>query len=277
MNDTGLKKRIFILVFAIVLIVASFTFVNAYYNNTSSMSILAGLVGDFDTGDGDINMMFYKESDGKFVRTYAAPALGYRFDDTLTDCTITCSNSNSSASCYYHYDSTNNTFSINSEDKVTCKFYFKEEAEADIIVNVLKEDENGTYEYNSKTYSLSENIPAYGYEYVTNGYTCDNNSTLTYDSNEKVFNVNTTQKEVCYVYFDKNGKTADVIANIYVQNESGTYEKVEYIPQNKTYTLSQTQTSSCTDSNAEISYENGYINISASEKQTCTVYLDLVK
>ena len=275
MNVTSNKNKFFIAIFVFTLMIISFTFVKAYYNSTSSMSILASLVGDFDTGDGDINMMFYKETNGKYVRTFAAPALGYTFDDTLTTCSIECSNSNPNAACYYHYDSSNNSFSIDSNNKVTCKFYFKEDVKADIIVNILKEDENGTYEYNSKKYSLSEHVPAYGYEFVTNGYSCDNNSTLTYDSNNRVFNVHTTQKETCYAYFDKNGKTADVTTSIYVQNANGTYEKVDYIPQNKTYQLSQSQ-SSCTDSNATITYENGYISISAVEKQTCSIYLDLI-
>ena len=193
MNDTRRKKTFILVTFAIILVVISFTFVSAYYNNTSSISILASLVGDFDFGDGDINMMFYKESNGSYVKTFAAPAIGYTFDDTLTTCSIECSNSNPNAACYYHYDANNKTFSINSDDKVTCKFYFKEDVSADITVNILKEDENGTYEYNSKTYSLSEYVPAYGYEFVTNGYSCDNNSTLTYDSTNRVFNVHATQ------------------------------------------------------------------------------------
>ena len=97
----------------------------AFYTNTSSMRVLASLVGDFDSGDGDINMMFYKQNDeGEYIRTYAIPALGYTFDDTKTICSTTCSNSDSSAACYYSYNSENKTITMDSEDKVTCKFFF---------------------------------------------------------------------------------------------------------------------------------------------------------
>ena len=47
-------------------------------------------------------------------------------------------------------------------------------------------------------------------------------------------------------------------------------------PQNNTYQLSQTETSSCTDENAVITFENGYVSITAEKQQVCTIYLDLV-
>lgn len=276
MNNLRNRKIFIISCFTILLLILSVTFANAYYNSGSEIGILASLVGDFDTGDGDVNMMFYKQSGNDYVRTFAVPAMGYTFDDTKTRCTLECSNSDPTASCYYSYNSNNKSFTLNSEDKVTCKFYFNETYSSDINIYVLKEDDDGTYEYNLKKYSLAENIPAYGFVY-TNHYACDNNSTLTYDSNTKSFMVETTQKDNCYVYFDKDNRTADVITNIYVNNGNSTYEKVQSIPRNKTYTLSQSQTSSCTDANATITYENGYIIISAEEMQTCNVYLDVVE
>lgn len=285
MKNLKAKKIIFAFAFLSLMLVIGISVANAYYTNTSSISVLASLVGDFDSGDGDINMIYYKENDeGRYVRTYAIPALGYTFNDAKTNCNQTCSNSDSSASCYYNYDSTTHSINLDSEDKVTCKFYFDKEINADVIVNILKQDENGTYEYNSNKYSLSENVPAFGYDYV--GYSCTNGSTAQYISDTRTFKVNTTQKDTCYVYFDTNEEVADIVTKIYIK-ENTEYKEVEYIPQNKTYTLSQTEASYCVNgitdnasySNANsstISYENGYINIDSSEQQTCKVYLDLV-
>lgn len=275
MKNLNNKKIITSIILFSLLLILSLSFVNAYYNNTSSISVLASLVGDFEMGDGDVNMMFYKQVGSGYAKTPSVPALGYTFDDTKTNCSITCSNSNENADCYYHYNDSNKTFTINSDDKVTCKFYFNEDASPDINIYVLKEAENGSFEYNLKTYSLSESIPSYGFEY-TNYYSCTNNSTLTYNSNTRSFSVETSQKDTCYVYFDKDGRTADVIANIYISDGTSPYEKVQNIPQNKTYELSQSETSSCTDQNATITYENGYIIISAEETQTCNIYLDEV-
>lgn len=275
------KKMILAISFAALLLFLGVSIVKAFYTDTSSVSILASLVGDFDSGDGDINMLVYKENDdGDYVRTFAIPALGYTYNSSLTNCSIECSNSatNPNANCTYTINN-DNTITMNSDEKVTCKFYFDKHEDTDIVLNVLKEDENGTYEYNLKHYSLTDNVPAYGYNY-TNNYSCDNNSTMTYNAETRTFNIQTTQKEVCYAYFDKNNITADIIANVYVQESNGTYTKVETIPQHKRYVLSQTQTSLCVDSNsantnATIAYTNGNINIDATGKQTCTIYLDL--
>lgn len=254
----------------------------AYYNNSASISILANSIGDFDTGDGDINMMIYKENDqGIYVRTYAVPAIGYVFNNALTKCTITCSQ-DTTGNCYYSYDEENQVFSLTSDQKVTCKFYFDKAAESDINVYIMKEDAAGTYTYNTQNYSMIESIPAYGYEYA--GYYCTNQDTvsdLEYISETKRFVVSTSTKNTCYAYFDSVGG-ADIIANVFVQSASGSsvYKQVESIPANNVYELSTTKTSACYDSSgnstgATITYVDGYINITATEKQTCDVYLDL--
>ena len=255
--------------------------VYAYYNDTASISILANLIGDFDTGDGDVNLMIYKENDkGLFTRTYAVPAIGYTFNDSLTSCTITCSNNDSSADCYYVYDSDNKSFSLTSNQKATCKFYFEQEATSDINVYILKEDVAGTYTYNSKSYTLVESVPAYGYKYI-DYYDCDGSATVTYNSETKKFNVATSTKDTCYVYFDSVGN-ADIATNVFVQSASGStvYNQVNSIPANNVYILSTSKTSYCYDSsgndtNATISYTDGYINITAAGQQTCDIYLDL--
>jgi len=277
------NKKIYLL-----LVISFFAFVlvygiqsaQAYYNDTASLKILANLVGDFENNKGDINMIFYKENDqGNYVRTYAVPSYGYTFNDSKTLCTMSC-DTNETSECYYKYDENTKNISLTSNQKVMCKFYFDKENESDIKVYILKEDVNGTFSYNAKKYSLVESIPAYGYENV-HSY-CTNGSPIEYDSNKKIFSVSTSYRDVCYGYFDEIGNP-DLGVNVYVQasNGSSTYKLVDSIPSNNEYVLSTYKNSYCYDkagnTNTAIRYENGYINIETNKKQTCNVYLDLVK
>lgn len=290
MKSTVSKKKLFFaFVFSTLLLTVSISITHAYYSNSIPMSLLATLVGDFDLGDGDINMMFYKENENhKYVKVFSAPAIGYTYDSTKTTCTIECSDydTNPSANCTYKYNSSNNTFSVDSEDKVTCKFYFNISETKDVTINLYRQDSNGTITNNDKTYSAVDVIPAYGYVYST--YSCQNGSTLTYTSGERKISVDSSVKDTCSVYFDIDSNTTlDVDTAIYVQQKvNGSFVKVETIPQNKTYRLSTAQgyTSKCYDTsvtpaqetNATISYNNGYITIDSAEQQSCTIYLELV-
>ena len=276
------KKRAYLLVvmsffaFALIFGIKS---AYAYYSDSASLSILANLIGDFENGNSNVNMVFYKEnSQGVYVRTYAIPTYGYSFNEGSTQCTIPC-DSDSSSECYYSYDETNKVMSMTSEQKVTCKFYFDLENESDIQVYMLKEDENGTYEYNSKYYTLVEDVPAYGYKYV-HSY-CENGSSITYNSTKKTFSVQATQKEICYGYFDSVGNS-DLAVNVFVQyaSDSYSYKQVDSIPANTEYILSTKRSSYCYDAsgttNATINYTDGYVNVeNASTEQTCNVYLDI--
>ena len=138
----------------------------------------------------------------------------------------------------------------------------------------MVEDEDGSYTYNSKNYSAIANVPAYGYEYAI-AYSCENGSTLSYNSETKKFSITATEQDSCYAYFNKVGNS-DITVNVYVQSAYGssTYTSVESIPSNKIYVLNSTK-SACDLSGATISYTDGYINITASGQQTCNVYLDV--
>jgi len=274
------KASLFVIIsFFVCLLILGIRVSYAYYRDSSSIRILSNLVGDFDWGEGDINIMIYKENDEeKFEKIYAVPAIGYKFNDTLTTCTIPCDTDSSSA-CYYQYDSVAQAFSLSSDQRVTCKFYFEQEAKSDINVYIMKEDVNGSFTYDSKNYALVESVPAYGYEY--NNAVCDNGAIASFDSSTKKFSVSSTSKTTCFAYFKSVGN-ADIIANVYVQDEEGSakYELVNSIPAYKVYKLSTSKTSWCYDStgtgtNATISYADGYINVSATGKQTCDIYLDL--
>ena len=281
------KKNILLFVlisFFAVVLVAGIGKVYAYYHNDISEGILANKVGNFDMGDGDINIVIYRENDeGGFVRVYAVPEAFYVFNDELTSCTIPCNNED--GNCEYSLDAVNKKFTLTSNQKVTCKFYFEQEMASDIDVYIYVEDENGvisgTGANSSLKYTLRENIPAYGYVY-SEVYACDNmeNTTVTYNSETKKINVATPTKNKCYVYFNKVGDV-DIIVNAYVQDSYGTdaYTLVNYIPTNKLYTLNEIK-SVCTpvvstDTAGTIAYTDGYINIEASGKQVCDVYLDL--
>ncbi len=248
----------------------------AYYTSSESVSILANLVGDFDMGDGDINMTIYKQDDnGDYIKTYTVPTIGYTFNNAKTVCDVQCSYNDASAACNYSYNTTTKKFTFTSNGKASCKFYFDQEYSTDINIHILIEDENGSTTYNNKSYTEVNAVPAYGYEYY--GYTCDETGTVVYNSNTRTFSLTTNQRNTCYAYFD-NTNTADIITNVYVQSDDDNtvYNKVDIIPANHVYVLSQSHASSCTDNNSQISYVNGYIQIdSMTQKQTCNVYLDL--
>lgn len=274
------KNKVFLFVlisiFAVILVFGAKK-AYAYYHESITSGILANKVGDFDLGDGDINLMIYRENqEGKFVRIYAVPADYYVFNDELTSCTIPCNDG--LGNCSYSYDSVNRTFALTSNQKITCKFYFEQSVTSDINIYILVEDSKGTYEYNFKNYSLRDSIPAYGYVY-SGEYECDDSAELTYNSETKKFSVATATRNTCYVYFTQVGD-ADITVNTYVQEEYGVdaYTLVDSIPANKIYTLNDEISSCLAVSGGDagtITYTDGYINVVANSKQVCDVYLDL--
>ena len=278
-SNSNLRKKIgiscMVLFFAFV-IIFGIKCAYAYYTMTTPMSIIASSVGDFDTGDGDINVMVYKKNQNNdYVTTYGVPASGYQL--TNVSCDITCT-TNSSDNCYYVYSDVTDTISVTSNKKVTCKFYFDPLGASDVNVYIMKEDSQGSHTYNSKKYTMVNVIPAYGYEYSSG--TCDDGVSPTYDSSIRQFNVSLSEKTNCYAYFNAVG-SSDIVVNTYVQSASGSsvYNKVDSIPANRTYKLSVSKTSSCKYKDGTTAtaptYSNGYIQIDASAGVTCEVYLDL--
>ena len=259
----------------------------AFYHISEYSGLLANQVGDFDVGDGDINILIYRETDeGEFARVHTIPSAYYMWDQSATTCSIACSNGET-GDCRYSYDATNKYFTITSNKKVTCKFYFVKEADSDINLTILAEDENGSYTHTGtdgveRTYSLMEAVPAYGYEY-SEEFSCsanNANTNITYNPETRKFTISTSQKDDCYVYFNSVGNS-DIKVNVYIQSTEGSteYTQVDSIPSYRTYklnsTLSKCTSPSGTVLSTPITYSGGYINITATEQQTCNVYLDI--
>ena len=285
-------KNIFtVIFFFIFLVLISVKAVNAFYNNTSTPAqLVRSLVGDFEAGDGDIVIEVYRENSyqsGVYVKNYYIPNNTLYSLDSV-DCSIdACETTNTSGDCHYSYNSANNEITVTSREKLTCKFYFDklvDDTDADIQVYIMKEDLNSIT--NPKTYLLTNSIPAIGY--IFSSITCDNGVTPTYDPTLRKFNFSTTSKTVCYAYFDALTGAADIIGHIYVQSaaNSDTYVEVDTIPSNVQYQIStnqnfasncMTMTTPSVPSTPPTMDEQGYIVINATEKVTCTVYLDIVE
>lgn len=331
-----LKNKLYtiiIMIFAILVLSFGIKQAYAYYYTKQSFPILSALVGDFDVGKGDINILIYKQAEKDkdlYTRSYAVPAMGYEFDQSKTACTdgdnktLECTYKEngvegvaegSSNNCSYSYDKDTRTFTLTSNQKTTCKFYFKQTVTSDIDIYIMKEDENGVdgkwkpesttdgEEVVEKNYTMVEHIPAYGYRYA--GYKCENDNTndeskkitVNYDSTTRKFKVETSKKTKCYAYFNSEGP-ADIIAHVYIKDtdvnsENGgseVYTLVDTIPEGKKYKLASgteggNNKSQCYKQghqeskldNVQVTYtENGYISISdVTEPTECDVYLDV--
>lgn len=319
-----------LLVFGILVLIVGIKSAYAYYHDEKSFSILSALVGDFDGGDGDINIIIYKQLVKKdtdedenskstnYAKSYSVPEMGYKFNDQLTECNFEGNNesvqpeagkactkgSGSTTGCYYDYSEADRKFSVTSDRKVTCKFYFDKTEESDINVYLYAQKDGGEKQYNNKSYSLVNGFPAFGYEYKENGdgdtaknYECydisedgsdgTKNTDATVKFENGKFTVETQKRTNCYIYLDSTS-SADIIANIYLRNGENSYRQVKTIPTIREYTLSNGK-SKCykygtngeyseevADNGTNITYnkDEGVKIDNISEKVKCDVYLE---
>lgn len=276
-NKNTLKnnKRIVLLpiLFSMVIVfTVGMLYALAYYDKHATFPFLSSTVGDFEGGDGDINVMIYiqKDSLDGYNLIKSIPLYGYIINDTLTDCDA-------------DYTIVGNTINISSSGKKTCKFYYDKLDDTDVKVLTMVEDDEGNYTYNNKKYKLSDFIPSYGFEYTN--YNCLDSSkvtNVTYVAETRSFSVSTTGRNACYTYFNKLG-VSDVTVNVYIREDLSTnrYVEVEHIPSLKTYKLSTDTQSYCqnkdgTKVNNAINYTNGQIVVTATKPEACYVYLDIV-
>lgn len=268
----------------VVLFFTGVSMVLAFYNGAYSFPIISNKVGNFDNGNGDLAIVIYRQSNSlsdstkEYKRVYGIPQVGFSLDHV--DCTQTCTQNQSDA-CHYTYDVENNLYSLTSDKKVTCRFYYNKTAEADVEVSIMIEDENGGIVHEGKNYREIDSIPAFGYEYT--GYYCAKAATVTYNQELKTFNVSTTTRNSCQAFFNKVNDS-DITVNVFVQTALGgsIYQEVESIPTNKSYIISTNAnyTTACYNSSGAktgdtITYSGGYITVSATSKVSCNVYLDL--
>ena len=132
-----IKNKFFmipVMFIAILILICGIQSTYAYYYHEDSLPIFSSLIGDFEMGNGDINIVVFKETavdSEDFVQTYAIPAVGYSLNSDRTSCQtpshqpITCEKDNPDASCHYTYDPDLKDIELTSNQKVTCKFYFE--------------------------------------------------------------------------------------------------------------------------------------------------------
>lgn len=151
---------------------------------------------------------------------------------------------------------------------------------SDVKIDVYREnrDSNGT---GIGTYSLSYYVPGETtYTYNSSKTTCDDGITISSFKNS-VFAVNATKKGKCKVYFDAiDGYTEDYVVNLFVQQTPGNTDEKNYnqmgkLPKIETgyrYVINNSKTSCNPTATVSISGLN--IVIEATQKTTCTVYVD---
>ena len=193
---------------------------------------------------------------------------------------ITCEKDNAGAECNYTYNEETQEITLNSNQKVTCNFNFNKNYKSDVELYIMMQDANGTYSHNSINYRNIDNIPAFGFTF--SGFSCQNGSTVEIDNSTGNIKVLSTQRDICYAYYDGDLQKSDIIANIYVQKTvGGEYVKVASIPRTQKYKLSTTKTSSCHTATGDVTgsvptYANYSIDIpEIGQKQTCDVFLEI--
>lgn len=236
---------------------------HAIYQNEHQFSILNGIVGNSQY---DYTLLIYienftdNEGSGKYSLSDNIPLFGYAYSG------YNCKNNS-----VLIYDDVTKYTKVDLDKKDICSIYFDYTNSADITSTIMLEEA-----VNSNTYKAFDTIPYYGYRY--SHYECENNSELTYDSNNHKINVKANSKDKCQIYFKK--EESDIEVKLYVEDSinSNNYIEKNSIPSNKIYKLNEDK-SECLNNNerteTEISYSNGYIEVISKEVTYCKVYLDL--
>ena len=151
---------------------------------------------------------------------------------------------------------------------------------SDVRIKVYREDKdssgNGT-----NTYTLSYYIPnSNSYSYNESKSSCDDGFVIeSYENN--IFNVKTTKKGTCKVYFDAiDGYIDDYEVNLFVQEEIGStddknYKQMGELPLYETgyyYTINESKTSCSPSATSYLIGSEVYIKTNT--KTICNVYVD---
>lgn len=239
----------------------------AFYQVVDTKPVIGGSTTNI--ADIDVRVMAEeRDSNGNGLNSYGIypyiPRAGYKYNDTKSYCT------NNSA---INFNTNTYEANITAYEHDVCYLYFDSIASLDITLNVYAENVDSDGIGNGEYTKLETTaLPSVGYEMNSSRSSCENGSTITYDSKENLFSVESSQKDVCNVYMD--ALDVDIALKIYVQTKknSTNYYEAKKIPTNNFYTLNSK--SACTGSST-MSVKNQKVVISATSKTSCVAYLDV--
>lgn len=267
-NPQKRKKYLSILLLLVIVNLLIINILNtySYYADNIGFPLIHAKVGNLYFEDYDYVLLIYLENEnnkgegsGEYHLVDDIPTYGYNYSGYKC---------NNNSTIIYNEDT--KTTAVNLKNKDICSVYFNLAAGSDFAFKVMLEDK-----VDSNQYVLSNNIPAYGYEY--SHYECPNGSSLLYDGDLHKVTMAGDKKDYCSIYFKK--KNEDIITNVYVGNNGNkTFSKVSIIPPNVRYTLNN-EKSYCLNKKNErntegITYTNGNVTITTNEVVECNVYLD---
>lgn len=118
------------------------------------------------------------------------------------------------------------------------------------------------------SYSLTDNIPMFGYEYT--GYSCQNKSVLTYDDETKNTEVTLKGKDVCSIYFNYSN-SYDISTVIMLEDEvnSEIYSETSQIPY---YGYRYSHYECANNSKLEYNEELHNVTIASGQTDFCKIY-----
>lgn len=269
---SNIKNRKKYLTLIGILIVINLILINkyisfSYYQDEDRLSILRSVVGDMYLNKYDYVLQIYLEDidlngsgNGNYYLTKEIPTFGYIYSG------YKCKNDSTLV-----FDENTSTASVTTSGKESCSLYFDVIGNTDLAVKIMLEDD-----VNSNSYTISEKIPSYGYQY--SHYDCTNNATLEYNSELHSIKVSSSTNEHCSVFFKK--VSSDISLNLYVEENYQSEDYIERlsIPSNTVYSLN-TNKSNCKNLENErvdtiITYVDGYINIETDKNLVCNIYLD---
>lgn len=218
----------------------------------------------FKESEKDIILNIYtKESESsekKLVQN--VPGISYKFTD------YSCTNG-----ALLEFDEDTRKFKITSEYKTECDVVFTRK-EMDIVLNIYKENVNGTYEYNGLKYSYVSEIP--GKNYSLASYECkNNNAVITEDENGDI-SLESPGKDECNLYF--NGGTDKVEIIIMQETTNGIsgyttgkkYSRVYQIPGSGYAYVGYI----CDDNSSKVEYSGGTLTAAGTNQSVCRAYFN---
>lgn len=182
-------------------------------------------------------------------------------------------NANCTNGAQITFDEVTRKFKITSEYKTVCEVEFTRR-EMDIILNIYKENVNGTHEYNRLKFSEVTDIP--GSNYLYNSYDCENDlAVVTVDENGEL-SVEAQGKDVCNIYYTGGNDKVEIL--IMQETENGVagfttgkkYSRVYQAPTTGYAYVGYI----CEDSSATVTYNNGILSGESSVQTTCRAYFN---